>query len=221
MTEPPAGQRRGGPLIGRRPRFIFVHIPKAAGNSVRDALGPHTRDPNPLRRLAVRKLGWPAHPAGLHAHSTALEYRRALGRAYDRHFVFSFVRNPFAWIVSAYHYIGARPHHPAHARFAGMDFNAYVAHRCARAAEGHTQSSYLTDTTGASLVDYVGRVETIAEGIGEVNARLGTRAEIGHVNRSRHDAVAQHYTPGSAAKVAEAFAIDFETFGYDRVPPGS
>lgn len=219
MTDRNEDSGRGAPLIGHRPRFIFVHIPKTAGNSVRAAFMPYARNPNPLARAIARHAPALVSRGGLHAHSTARDYRDRMGRAFGEHFVFSFVRNPFAWLVSGYHFVRQKPQHKYHDLVSGMDFEAFVARRCALAAEGYRQSDYLCDEAGALLVDHVGRVETIAEDIATLNARLGTEAVVHHVNRSRHEPVASHFTPETIARVTEAFAEDFERFGYAPTPP--
>ncbi len=211
----------GPPLIGTKPRFIFVHIPKAAGTSVRDAFKPYVRRPNPVSRWMARKFPKPLVQGDLHAHSSALAYRNTLGPAFDDHFVFTFVRNPFSWLVSFRSYVLDRPNHPQHELVNSMSFDAWIAHRHeeAREGKGMTQSKFILDENGESLVDFIGRVETISEDIAALNARLGTKAEVRHLNRSSHQPVAAHFTPETAEMVVDAFRGDFDYFGYDTVPP--
>lgn len=219
MNAEPGKTEADQPLIGLDPKFIFVHIPKAAGSSVRNAFHPYTRQPNPIARFFAKRQAKPGVYGNLHIHSKAREYRATLGPAFEEHFVFTLVRNPFALMVSSYHYIRRRPNHDQHAKVSGMDFASYVEDRCRNVQDGRTQFDFTHDADGTCLVDYVGHVESIADSIAAVNAKLGTTAEIGHVNQSRHDAVAAHFTAETQEMVAEGYRRDFETFGYDTTLP--
>ncbi len=211
----------GPPLIGRNPSFIFVHIPKTAGTSVRDAFKPYTKRPNPIARWYARTFPKPLGKGELHAHSKAALYRAKMGAAFDDHFVFTFVRNPFSWLVSFRSYVLQRPNHHDHALVSSMSFDAWIAQRCETVLAGKalTQLDFLVDRDGRNLVDFIGRVETISDDVAALNARLGTRAEIRHLNKTSHAPVASHFTPESAAMVVKAYKADFDYFGYDTVPP--
>ena len=64
-------------------------------------------------------------------------------------------------------------------------------------------------------VDFVGRTETFADDLAEVERRLGGRpAPVPHRNRSPHGSYRDYYTAATRAKVAEVYAADLEAFGY-------
>lgn len=213
-------RRNGPPLIGRSPPFIFVHIPKAAGSSIHAAFGPYARERNPLRRFLakfkVQRTPDGLRADGLHAHSKARDYKAVMGSRFKAHFVFTFVRNPFDLHVSNFHFIRQSPDHPRHAEFSDMRFEDYVAFTC---AQKRLQSEYILDGSGKSLVDYIGRVETMEESLAELNQKLGTTAQVTHRNRSDHSSTASYFTPRAVQMIADTFAQDFELLGYDKTGP--
>src|ERR1700683_2337721 len=100
-------------------RFIFVHIFKTAGTSVRSALNPYVdRREYLLWNFIRRRLGFPPpdpYP-GLSSHAHADEIRAALPpEIFDNYFKFAFVRNPWDLQVSLYHYIMRWRDHHEHA----------------------------------------------------------------------------------------------------------
>src|ERR1700733_2897938 len=87
--------------------FVYVHVPKTGGTSVKDNLSSYgqdtaiciqrTRDAEQLR--ARRGIT-------LNKHSTAVQIRDAVGhRRFDALFKFSIIRNPFSRTVSTYQFL--------------------------------------------------------------------------------------------------------------------
>ena len=194
-----------------RPSWIFVHIQKTGGNSVRAALGGDIFD--------ARK------------HFLARELREIHGpAAWDAAFKFSFVRNPWDRLVSWWSMIdnGRKTTTQPPNRFFG-----YVLERAASFeeflrnctdeivdADGRkqifrNQIDYLVDADGRLLVNHVGRFERLQHDFDEISRRLGRpRAELARTNVSRHADYRAHYTPALADMVAERYARDIAYFGY-------
>jgi hypothetical protein len=195
------------------PPWIFVHVQKTGGNSVRAALGGDIFD--------ARK------------HFTARELRASHGEAvWKASFKFSFVRNPWDRLVSWWSMIdNARdyvdPAQPPNAFFGyvlarAKSFEEFLL-RCdgeivdsdGRKNIFRNQIDYLVDDDGAILVDFVGRFERLQQGFDEISRRLGRApVELARTNASQHAAYTAYYTPAMAEIVARRYAADIAQFGY-------
>src|SRR3546814_4510155 len=97
-------------LLSNRYQFLFVHIAKTGGTSMRAA----------LKRLLWRDplyyLQWPCHrldhlsghriAAKLPRHCRAIAAQEMIPHEiYQQLFKFAFVRNPWAWQVSCFHHL--------------------------------------------------------------------------------------------------------------------
>jgi len=195
---------------GPRP-WIFVHIQKTGGNSVRTALGADIFD--------SRK------------HLTARELRQIDGQmGWDDAFKFSFVRNPWDRLVSWWSMIenGRRTiTQPPNRFFAyvlerGATFQDFLLNCTEEIVDPdgrkqifRNQIEYLVDESGEIIVDYIGRFERLQEDFDEVNRRL-CRPPIAlpRTNASHHAAYTEYYTPATAELVARRYARDIAHFGY-------
>ncbi len=207
-------------MISHRNRFVFVHIPKTAGQSLRKALRPHVYSP----------VQWAAHYVGMRtgfpdlfgvdaggAHGTAAERRAAMGdELFDSYYSFAVVRNPWDRMVSFYHFTRLRPETRNHEVATSRDFAGYVAflHEGARRHPRRQQADFILDRDGRALVSRVARFETLAQDFAEICAHLGLSAELPHKNSSRHGAYLREYTGETREMVAEICARDIATFGY-------
>jgi hypothetical protein len=206
-------------------RFIFIHVYRAAGQSVSKALRPYCVVPRRtaihrvpvVRRLGKRQLyALRGHNYG---HIKARELKAALPAAtFDAFFKFAFVRNPWDWQVSIYHYVRQREDHPDHELFTSFgSFESYLDWRInLKGAE--LQSEFVLDESGEPLVDFVGRYESLAEDFDTVCGRIGIKPSLPHVNRSAHGDFRDYYTPATKALVEEVYRADIELFGYQFDP---
>jgi hypothetical protein len=195
------------------PPWIFVHVQKTGGNSVRAALGGDIFD--------ARK------------HFLARELREVYGRAvWDSRFKFSFVRNPWDRLVSWWSLIdNARQYldltKPPNKFFGyvltrARSFEEFLL-RCddeivdndGRKNIFRNQIDYLVDDGGTIIVDLIGRFERLQESFDEISRRLGRNpVELPRTNVSRHRDYSEYYTPALAEMVARHYARDIEAFGY-------
>lgn len=186
---------------------IYIHVPKAAGTSISQS-------------IYGRPLG----------HYSALKIRKTFPRLFERTFVFSFVRNPWDRVLSAYLFarkgrtetMGVRnPDQyriPAFASFerfvlewlptqdiASLDFIFQPQHH------------FVCDGSDQLLTAYLGRVEDMQSGLTEVSARLGRTIEVGRVNSTRVAGKGYRYAYLSdrmVEAVAEVYSKDIDLFGY-------
>lgn len=190
----------------KRRGAIFIHVPKAAGTSVNQA-------------LYGRTLG----------HYKAMEIRSCFPRLYRSVFVFSFVRNPWSRVLSAYRFakagrtesMGVRnpsqykiPEFESFERFlfewlAVQDLNEidFVF---------QPQYKFVCDDNERLITDYIGRVETLADDARLISTRIGRDLTIGFSNKTSDgpDYVDHFHSPGMVDLVAERYAKDVNLFGY-------
>ena len=214
-------------LLSPRHGFLFVHIAKTGGTSVRAALRRlQRRDPlYPLMFLCSRLSHGSGHRIGskFPRHAKVIAAKEMLPEEFFKSlFKFAFVRNPWDLQVSSYHHIRReRPH-----LMQGYgDFEAFLRFKLdpERPYQFHLdtaiecQRDYLVDLHGEICVDFIGRYEHLAADYAEIGRRLGrTLPTLPHRRQARdrqHD-YRGYYSSATAELVAERFATDIVAFGY-------
>ncbi len=93
-------------MLSRSKRFLFIHIPKTAGNSVQNVLKEYSEDEVVIEnRLqdGVERFGLVNRDLKTWKHSHLRFYKRALPREmFDNLFKFATVRNPWDRMISFY-----------------------------------------------------------------------------------------------------------------------
>ncbi len=213
-------------VVSHSHEFIFIHNIKVAGNSVRDALKECAEtsyfssiilslwrwiDINQLNETHFFPDRWKVFPK----HLKARDLKRMLSpRVYDNFFKFIFVRNPWDWQVSLYHYILEHPLHPQHEMFKSMkDFEEYIQWRVNH-NKVRCQKDCVTDEDGNLIVDFVGKYEELAEDFQHVCMLLGVEARLPHLNRSAHRNYKTYYSDKMIEITTAGFQEDIEFFGY-------
>jgi len=212
-------------MISRSKRFIFVHIYKTAGTSVRSALVEHVEEDSQVvklcNRVTYKLAGKPAiKPKELAwKHAGAGEYLALMGEEnFRRFFKFSIVRNPFDWQVSLYEYIRQSPGHHLHNFALAVDFLSFL-----RSGVGETtkpQASFLTSRNGELLVDFVGKFESLDKDFSKICEKIGAHGKLEHLNASTRSNLPEYYaSPEAIDIVLENFHRDFNLFGYPKSLP--
>ena len=214
-------------LISYTHQFIFFHVAKTAGMSVRNILAPYAQElekfkiKRPLRLLdGAPNPFYEAWEAWL-LHARARDAQQFLpASVYTSFYKFAFVRNPWDWQVSMYHFILQEPTHLKHAlvkSFGNFErYLAWVIDTPNPYPKGATklQKDVITDGEGKLLVDFVGRYETLAQDFAQICQKLNITAQLPHVNKSAHHDYRAYYNERTCQMVAEHFAADIELFGY-------
>ncbi len=199
---------------------------KVAGLSLRQALKPYTQEPaqfkikrpprhrngrlNPLYEMWESAL----------THATAGDARKALNGTFDQFYKFAFVRNPWEWQVSMYHFLLREIGNPRYEQVKAMSgFEAYLEWVIAAKnpyPKGATklQSEMLTDEAGRILVDFVGRYENLTVDFAYVCRVLNIKASLPHLNQTKHRDYRTYYNARTRRLVADYFRADIELFGY-------
>jgi hypothetical protein len=212
-------------LLSHRYRFLFVHIAKTGGTSVRAALRRRMwLDPWRIPMFVCSRMSHlSGHRLGCKfpRHAKAIAAKEMLPQAFfDSLFKFCFVRNPWDLQVSSYHHLRReRPH-----LVGGREFADFLRHKFApdRPYQYHLdisierQSDYVIDLEGRVIVDFVGRYERLEEDYGQVLDRVGlSRKPLPRlrVAGDRKD-YRRYYSDDTAELVLRHYRADIERFGY-------
>jgi hypothetical protein len=198
-------------MISFRKRFLFVHVPKTAGNSIQSVLRDYSEDELVALRGeqdGVERFGLRNPKYKIKKHSTLAEYREALGTEQFRSlYKFTCVRNPWDRMVS-YYFTPTQ-------KVTAWDPKKFrkVISRALSVAE------YLQLDNGEGNpfgnVDYVMRFENLADDFRTVCTALGISPPgLPQYNRSNREHYSKYYDDEFRELVRERFAAEIERFGY-------
>ena len=186
---------------------IFIHVPKAAGTSINNA-------------LYGRTLG----------HYTARQVRRKFPRLYQRSFTFSLVRNPWDRVLSAYRFARAGKtdsmgvENPAQYQISEFkSFERFVLEWLpaqdvyVRDFIFQPQHLFVCDDNDNVIVDHLGRFENIGRTMLAVEEKLKKNVDFKKLNSTGNIAsdYRSSYTKTEMINVVEsAYKRDIKIFGY-------
>lgn len=215
-------------LISYKHCFLFVHIAKTGGTSIRAALRPYRWGwpygmPLALCSL-MSQMTRPRHILGIKfpRHAKAIAAQEMLPRAfYESLFKFTVVRNPWDLQVSSYHHL-----YREHPRLLDgvPSFEAFLARKLdpARGREDlldvsqELQSDYVVDLRGNLIVDYIARYERLEDDFTEICRRIGLdRPPLPRLRQAEgRTGYRDYYSAKTRALVAKHYAADLDRFGY-------
>jgi len=210
-------------LVSTSHNFVFVHIAKNGGTTLRNLLQPYAVNSPRRSRFtdAVAALPLRQRPERIAypPHRNARWARRKLGAAFfDHAFSFAFVRNPNDRAVSRYEYVKQNPQHHDHHRFESMSFARFIAdERLRNLLHSRSQFSEVTDRKGKVLVSKLYRLEEFDQALPDICARIGIDAPPTPpiANRSSRNHYQAYFTPELKTKFDRIYRIDLEYFGYE------
>jgi len=201
--------------------YIFVHIPKTGGTSLTLALEARAKADDIIisdtpkgqrRRNRLQQLNAPGR-LWKHSRLTDIDGMDGLPKPA---FVFTLVRNPWDRISSLYHWARAqRFEHPMIEAAKSQSFTGFLMDPGIQGALSNDRASlYVTDRSGQPCCDAFIRLEHLAEDLAPIEAHLGFRLAMPHVNTSQHPLASELYTTETRAIVARLFAEDIDRFSY-------
>lgn len=213
-------------LLSHSKNFLFVHIAKTGGTSVRSALSKHRWGHkysipqficNKLSQLCDHKLG-----SRFPRHSKIIAAKEMLPADYfEQLFKFAFVRNPWDLQVSSFHHIKReRPHvmqgHDDFESFMRWKFSPQRPYQYHIDTSLQLQSDYLVDLDGELLVDFIGHYETLHDDFSHICEKLGLPAPALPHKRKAGDRknYLSYYTDDIAEQVANHFEKDIRMLKY-------
>jgi hypothetical protein len=197
-------------------RLLFVHIPKTGGATIERVLDknvPDVRFEGPRRHDTLSEI---------------LEREPEL----SAYWIFGFVRNPWARMVSWWSMIAqakaaAEAGDEANTRkfqtFAVWkavrdypDFETFVL-RGPEEVDRLRVSQIAFLSTATRSPDFIGRTENLVEDVNVIRQRLGLRPKhtLPHRHRGTHGPYRDYYTPKTRDRIASLFKEDIDTFGYE------
>jgi hypothetical protein len=185
-------------------RVIFLHIPKTGGTTIKELFGiRQLDDPDPS-----------IVPSPQHLTSRQLRERLGDGK-FEAYYKFTFVRNPWARMVSDYFWRQQLPKKRPVLPFAEFVQNAQRIVESGSFYEQEFGDHFIPQTQYTVDVDEVFRFEAFEDGLRAVAVRLGL--EIGPIPPKPgkpHDRYWTYYDEQSRATVFDTYRDEIEEFGY-------
>ena len=214
-------------LLSNHHRFLFVHVAKTGGTSIRAALQPlRWRDPYFYPQLICSRLSsMTGHRIGAKfpRHAKIIAAKEMLPQElFDQLFKFAIVRNPWDLQVSSYHHIRReRPHLMAHIdsfeQFINWKLDPERPYQFHVDTSIEQQSDYLIDLHGNLLTDFIGRFENLHDDFNTICEQIGIKTPaLPHRRKAtdRDKDYRSYYTDALTGKVAAHFQQDIELLGY-------
>ena len=197
-------------------RLVYLSNPKAACSSIKATLIP-------------------AIPKGKTAHqATRFLSRDFLTRNEKTYYKFTFVRNPFARLVSCYEDRFIKDQHRVDkGKRDALYFDDYLfgyirnvesfdefikkivrLPPCLHDMHFYPQYNLIYGRRGKCAVDFVGKLKMIGEQFGPIQERFGLRP-LPHRNKTEKGDWRDFYTHETAELVRKKYAKDISTFGYE------
>jgi len=183
---------------------IFIHITKSAGTS-----------------LALSLFG------ELPYHYTAQQYRVIYGRKdFNRFFKFTFVRNPWDRLYSAYSYLKGGGWDENDKKWAALNlvevnsFSDFVlkwfsTEKLMSHIHFWPQSKFICDKNDKPIIDYLGYFENLSDDFSHVIKTMNLPEKtLKHTNSSKRVSYREVYTQEMIGKIAHIYKQDIDNFGY-------
>ena len=220
-------------LISEKHNFIFIHIWKVAGTSITKALEKYAYNPDKyLPKVLLNKAGINSDSvnylfknidryhllspyAAFSRHTKAKQVKHKLtAQKYDQFYTFAFVRNPWDWQVSLYHYLLASKNHAQHEQIKAMgSFEKYIEWKV-----DHNfvlQKDFVTDDSGNTIVDFIGRYENLAADFQTICEQLNLDVRLPHANKSQRTSYQEYYNSYTKKLLEECYRADIDFFNYN------
>tara|TARA_Y100000768_G_scaffold384495_1_gene368660 strand:+ start:607 stop:1200 length:594 start_codon:yes stop_codon:yes gene_type:complete len=189
-------------------KCIFLHIPKTAGRSVTNALGGQGD---------IEELFW---------HETLNDHKKIISEdIYSSYFKFTFVRNPWDRVLSAYFwYKGGGVQNKAD-KYIGKSlpwrFTKFIKNydNFIKDHDNELSPHFLPQIkiiNDVNELDFLGRFERLEEDFSIICKKLNLQDyKLPHSNKSRHKPYWNYYNSKTIDIVADIFKDDIENFSYD------
>lgn len=198
-------------MISFPKRFLFVHIPKTAGNSIQSVLRDYSEDELVALRSeqdGIERFGLRNPKYKLKKHSTLAEYRAALGETeFGSFYKFTCVRNPWDRMISLYFTPTQNTAAWDRKKFRKIISSALSVPDYLRLDQG--------EENPFGNVEYIMRFENLEEDFRTVCGALNiSPVALPRYNRSNREHYSKYYDNELRELVRERFAAEIECFRF-------
>lgn len=199
-------------IISSQNNFLFIHIPKTGGISLKNVLeayGENLNNVNGLGTYLVKNYPDYYFDKGSFAHAPAHHIKAFLGDSnWDKLFKFAVIRNPWERMVSAYSYMHQTPNNKRHKIIQYMSFSDFIRIFCEKLPYG--VSHLFTDETNSVILDNIYRLEDLPVHISQILTLCGIdeTIPIPHLNKSKNQDYRTYYSNTDAERVAKACRLE-------------
>lgn len=203
------------PPISHKYKCIFVHIPKAAGTTIQ------TSEIFSDQRQATGEY--------VGGHLTAQGFQKQFPEQFNNYFKFTFVRNPFDRLVSAFIYLSQG----GGGNYADREiFEKYLAYynknfkrfcidflseeNVQKIIHLKPQVDFIYNDRSKPLVDFIGKVENFTTDFNLVCQRIGfpTPSHLNQKRKSKRKDYSTYYSSKTRKIVEKIYKSDLEAFNY-------
>ena len=213
-------------IISHEKKFLFLHIPKTAGTSVRNALLPYA---NPLevelksriiRRILNGFTPYKYIDFRHYPHWTLSKAQNTLpAYIFDSYTKFCFVRHPVDWQYSMFRHILSHSHLPKFKKEFGFiyensDFEEYINWRIEQGVI--PQAIQMINKDKSLGVDIVARFENIQNDFQRICNSVNITATLPFLNKNNKNKNNKDKVISDNARelIYKHYKIDYELFGY-------
>jgi len=196
-------------MISHKHKFLYIHIPKCGGVSIKNALKN-----NEVKRDLLHN---------------DLNNKRLIKQEdkLKKYFKFSFVRNPWDRMISLYHYFSqfkeSRVFYSDNINIIKKTQDMSFLDFCTKKnwQKMHNgfhfkpMTDWISNDSGSLSLDYIGRVESLQKDFDIICDKIGIpHQELPRKNKSKHKHYTEYYDDETKQIVAEKYAKDIKHFGY-------
>ena len=209
-------------MISIQHRFLFIHIPKTAGNSIQNILKDYSED-NIIRvakhQDGINRFEVQSDRYAIDKHSTLAVYKKEIeSEIFDRLFKFSTIRNPWDRMISFYF----SPNRGVTAwnrdDFITLVQRVHTAQdylKLGPSQEIETQNERANHTPLDQEIDFLMRFEHLQEDFNTVCSKLNIPStKLPHVNTSGKKHYSAYYDRELVALIQEKFREEIAWGGY-------
>jgi len=205
--------------------FIFFHIAKVAGTSVKEVLEEYCQYPEKFKIKRPPKYKGGKKNPFFEMWVSTIFHAKAKDLILDipidiwkNSFKFCFVRNPWDWQVSWFHFLLTLKHDVRYKNLTD-NFEQYLIwlsktkNPYPRGAVKF-QKDVITDDNNNFLVNFVGRYENLENDFSYICKTINVNKSLPHLNKTKHKDYRYYYNDKTMVLLYEIFKDDIELFGY-------